>query len=219
MARFRSAPTRGQFALLVGAPGVGKSTFALIWAIEQWRPVAIVSHDTDLYTQARRIERYLSHTRRSLEIGHLFLTDGPATPQEIDEMVVGLEEYYGDPPVMLVLDNLGDIVPEESVSAYEQVIKGLRSIAHSRKVFVVALHHTRRGSSDDMVGTGRVPLTLRDAAYAGEKRADLVLGLWRPSQDELRVSLLKRRDGLADPSGHLWVRLRIDMENAHIGEM
>src|SRR4051812_20594528 len=60
----------------------------------------------------------------------------------------------------------------------------------------------------------RRPVALFDAQYTGEYEAEVVLGVWRPVDNELRISILKNRNGEDDPAGQDYVSLYADPSRA-----
>lgn len=203
-----SPPSTGQMVLLMGAPGVGKSMVALAWALTV-TPSLVVSHDTDLQTQRNRAIHQIKGRRLSAGVvDQIWLTDAPKNPHEVAEVLEALQELWGRYPRFVVIDNLGDLLTrEESAAAYEEVIKALRSIARHCDCLLLALHHVRRregdGRNGDLLGQGRAPVTLTQGAYAGEKRCDIVLGMWHAYGEGVNIALLKHRHGHADSGAGL----------------
>src|SRR4030095_12939769 len=54
-------PLRGQLVMVLGSPGIGKSFFALKWALMA-QPSVVLSLDTDLVTQATRAAGFMFGT-------------------------------------------------------------------------------------------------------------------------------------------------------------
>lgn len=210
-------PMRGQLMVVVGAPGVGKSAFALNWALKIQEPSLILSLDTDLRTQAARaaaihagapietvrqsparwalyLDRYVDRTR---------IYDLTLGTRELDDLVAAEQEYWGSPPALVVVDNVSNLLKESTYEAYRQTFVDLHKIARRNDTCVVALHHAKRDAVDG-------PLTMHSMQFTGEQEAELVLGLWKNKPNPLvefgslprplSVGILKNRNG---PAGHV----------------
>lgn len=218
------APVRGNLIVCLGAPGVGKSLFSLNWALALPTPSLIVSLDTDLRSQAVRAASILTGTASTLVERHpdaysLYLErqepmcriyDLQVSPQNINELALAEEEYWGVSPTLIVVDNISNIVKDMSYESYRQVFIELQKVARMRDAVVLALHHVRREASE-----GR--LKLHSGQYAGEQEAEIVLGLWRGVNTSLEVGVLKNRNGQADPSGNLSFSLPMNHKNLRLG--
>jgi predicted ATP-dependent serine protease len=215
------SPARGQLVVVFGLPGVGKSIFALHWALAQ-RLSLLLSLDTDLRTQSLRAAAALSG-RRIVEIAnssmpqawelllerkakHVRAYDLYLQPKELLDLLLAEEEYWGSTPDMVVVDNVSNLAKEAEYAEYRRLMIELHQVARKSGSCVVVLHHVTR-----KVDPGKMP-SLTGGQFAGEHEAEVVLGLWRPQRDKLNVSILKNRQGEADPTGGLYVQLSFDPE-------
>lgn len=231
-------PGPGHLVLVLGAPGVGKSAMALKWALSAGGPALILSQDTDLGTQAGRTVSALtgvphSEVMNDLDKWEKFLSanipqlplmyDYPATSDDVGDMIVAAEEFFGVVPPIVVVDVLKNVVAEKSYEGYVSAIEELHRAARRFGTCVVLLHHVNRQGRN---ASGVKPVRLDDGQYGGEGDAEIVLGLWTPKGDidpiygwreylepKLRVSVLKNRFGAKDPEGKdVFVDLSIDYD-------
>jgi KaiC/GvpD/RAD55 family RecA-like ATPase len=153
--------------LILAAGGVGKSAFALEWALRLERPVLYVSLDTSLVEQAIRVlARETSTSVEDIVEGHdqdpekwadqwsgvlsdlsypIRFCDSAHSVRDIDELVTAETEWWGESPHMVIVDNISDLLEgEESASEYRKVLAGLKRVARDHDTFVIALHHIRK---------------------------------------------------------------------------
>lgn len=211
-------PMRGQLVVVMGSPGIGKSAFALNWALRSGEPSSFLSLDTDLRTQAARTaamhagvsvsevmakpEQWSLYLERQAQ--NLRMYDLTIGTKELMDLVLAEKQYWGKSPSLLVVDNVSNLLKTATYDEYRTIFIDLHKIARRGDTCVVALHHTRR----DEVGA----LSLHSGQYGGEQEAEIVVGLWRREQpglmDELghrsiRVGVLKNRNGIADTTTDL----------------
>lgn len=236
--------------LVLAAGGVGKSAFALEWASRLGAPSLYISLDTSLVDHAvRLLARHTGVTVDSVQSDHdddpeawarkwgehltridlpARFVDGATTAREVREAVQAETEYWGEPPAITIVDNLANILEhEETASEYRRILRDLHRTAKDHDTLVIALHHLRkrppraRGKADEEEwDEGSIPVHLSDALYESDKDAQIVLGLWRPSWNQMSVGVLKNRMGPMDRNGQLHTTLRADlarMELADIG--
>lgn len=208
--------------VVIAAPGVGKSALSLSWALRS-KPALFFSWDTDLRTQGLRIiaslkDRTIREVEQDLprEIPWLESQDLPVRfveqymdIDEMEEVIRAEREYWGQPPALTVIDNLRNLVREESVESFSGTLTQLQKIARRQDTAVMVLHHVKRGPS----ANGDVRPRTSDGLYAGERDAEFVLGLWR-EHDRFFISVLKNRLG---PDGQD-VRLEADLERMRFTE-
>jgi hypothetical protein len=234
-------PRSGNLMVVLAAPGVGKSSFALSWAAQLRRPCLYLSLDTSLVDQAVRIIAIRTHkTVEEVQAGHdedLEAWIGTWEPvvkeldypvrfcelsmgvKQVDELVAAEVEYWGEPPAIVFVDNVGNLLEkEESASEYRRIFSGLHRTARERNTLVIALHHIKRKpqKADDDEDPAQKPVHMSDGLYTGEQEVQFLLGLWRPHPNELTVAVLKNRMGPADPGGHLHTTLRADLARASL---
>lgn len=241
---FYLKPRVGNLMAVAAASGVGKSMFALAWTVSSRVPSLYVSLDTTLDDQALRLLSQVTQqpSDRIAEGQHsdppgwaerwgtklkeldlpLRFADTAYTLKDIDALVMAETEYWGRPPAITVIDNIADLLEEEeSAAEYHRVFGGLRKIAKQRQTMVMALHHLRRkppryGVTE--VDQGQKQVYKTDILYGGDREVQYLLGLHLPRSDTLRVSILKNRMGMANPSGGVGCSLKVDYSRATLTE-
>jgi len=220
-------PVRGNLAVCMGNPGVGKSVFTLNWALLADYPSVVISLDTDVHTQAVRAASILTGHEQSRvrdfpgayslllkrKLKHCRIFDISLRTKDINDLLIAEEEYWGEPPPLVIVDNISNIVAETSYEAYRNVFIELQKVARMRDTFIIACHHIRRGSST----AKSQRLSLHSGQYAGEQEAEMVLGLWR-SDRGIEVGVLKNRNGIADPDGGLSFPVVLNGETMRVTE-
>ena len=211
--------------LVASAPGVGKSVMAINWAIRAAVPTLYLAMDGDEMSMCIRVVQSAQLIDRSAaedaikENGHLAREvldtidwvrfDFPTSP-DMDEVVHrtwAFAEIYGEYPHLIVVDNLMDVVGEEDRAAYSAAEKDLTNLARASRAAVLVLAHVTgqyEGSKDTIPLSGLM--------FKPSKKPSLVLSLNPGAFDhQLWASVLKNRDGPADPSGlRVRAELRVD---------
>lgn len=210
--------------MLGGAPGGGKSLFALNWAWKTEDPLLYLAQDSPRSVLRRLtalalgqrvsaiteddIEYWASRVHDLGKRQELVVATGAQTVEEIGAKITALTEWLMEPPTLVVIDNLFDMRSEGnsymSNEFYADLLPNLKQLAIERDVGLLILHHVTRG---DEHGLGTEPLRLKDLLFAGEREAGHVWGIYRPYDKVVNIQVLKNRDGAADPRGKLYVSL------------
>lgn len=219
-----------ELMLVVGAPGSGKSTLAVAWASKIEQPVLYLTQDSPVSVYTRLAALTLNepiHTiRKKMQEGGsmrdsivrevrkrerrtLIVEGGRRTTTDIGRRILALTEWMGEPPALVVLDNLIDLDMEGTSHAettfYAQALTRLKAMVNEMDVAFLVLHHSLKNES---VGTGESPLKMTDLLFGGDREARHVLGVYHDEDaTKLTVQVLKQQDGPASPSGKLWVNL------------
>ena len=241
-------PRAQNMMAVLACPGVGKSFFALEWAMALKEPSLYVSLDTDLFTQAVRvISRMTRYTTEEVSEGYdtdeegwvrkwepyveslgesVRFVDRTGGTRAIAEMVSAETEYWGSPPPLTIIDNVGDLLDgPEAAQEYQRVFGELKRITVEHHTFVVALHHIVKKQlkfnkeTDEQVDATTLPVHMSDGLYGGDRSTHIVLGLWRPQPERLRVAVLKNRMGKASPGGHVYVDLHADFTRSRLYDL
>ncbi len=219
----------GQVSLVAGAPGSGKSAFALCWCLRAQVPTLYFSADSDRLTLATRIGASITRqTTDDVELGLLgegaedwqrligqhtsqvwFSWDPAPTLDDIEAELLCYAAVTGQWPGLVVLDNLKNVwdgdSDEKDHVRFDRVIARLNEFAREYGSHVLILHHVT-GSYED----GYTPIPL--SGLLGKPSKDVTLALTlhrghghpdRPEEAEMRVCVVKNRVGQADPGGNL----------------
>lgn len=217
----------GQVSLVAGAPGSGKSAFALAWCLRTAVPTLYFSADSDRMTLATRIGASVTrNTTDEVEQGIVgpegpkwlsfidshtrqiwFSWDPAPTLDDIEAELLAYAAVNGQWPGLVVLDNLknvwDDASDEKDHVRFDRVIARLNEFAREYGSHVLVLHHVLGGYED-----GYTPIPLSGLLGKPSKDVTLALTLHRRGQDEMGVCVVKNRVGQADPGGNLAVGIR-----------
>lgn len=207
---------RGHLHVIASAPGVGKSVLAINTVLyNQQVPTLYLAMDGDATSMSMRVlQAHLGWTREVVEEEKAFGSpdiekamdtidwvrwDFPNTPdmEEIRDRVWAFAEIFGEFPHLIVVDNLMDVVYEQSAAAYTDAESALTALARAANSAVLVLAHV-----NGMHEGGRDVIPLNGIMFKATKKASLILSLHPGAfPSNLYVSVLKNRDGPADPGG------------------
>lgn len=219
-----------ELTIIAGAPGSGKSTFAVNFAVKADLPVLYLTQDSPASVFSRMAALILNEpteaikkkqqqgglVRQSLVDAvnkrmpkHLIVAPGRRDLGDIDRHIIATTEWLGAPPHVVVIDNLIDLDMEgnhhQETGFYAKALTGLKALANTRDVNIMALHHVLKSGDK---GLGTMKLTMGDLLHGGEREARHVLGVYHNHDaTEMRIQILKAQDGPADPQGELEVIL------------
>ena len=234
---------RGQFSLLAAGPGVGKTLFATNLAISLpaspaepegfLRDTLYFSADSDEWTVKQRscsiltgidlntVEDQLNQEQyESYYAGKLRAVDqidwcyNPDIDLEfIANRILAHTEQRGEPPQLVVVDNLGNTVVDQDNEGAElrSACRELQRMARSTRTHIMALHHTV-GKYEN----GDTAIPLNGLLYNLGKIPEVVMSLhWPNPQDKrsVQLTLPKYRGG---PQGAA-INLPIDYTRATVG--
>lgn len=211
---------RGQVHMLAAAPGVGKSTISLNYALRSWVPTLYLAPDGDARTTTIRAAASLTGSiQADVEtampmppampaawvttvldtVNHVrwAFPDSPDV-EELEQRIFAYAEGEGQWPELVVVDNLADVAYDsEDYKELSAVIRECRTIARRTQAAFLLLHHVT-GQYED----GRETIPLSGIKGKVSKQADVVLTATRTALgDALRIAVVKNRLGKADPSG------------------
>ncbi|KKM65538.1 hypothetical protein LCGC14_1490380 [marine sediment metagenome] len=213
--------------IIAGAPGGGKSTLAVNLAMKmdypalylaQDSPASVLSRMSALITQdtirdsARmlsgddkyKIAEKLLHTRPTLVFER-----GAVTIEGIQLRLEALAEWLGEPPKLLFIDNLIDLIVEGvsygDNTFYTRALPMLKRLANDYNTAVICLHHVNRGGNH---ASGRQGIEMDNLLFAGERESRHVWGVYNDGEGRINVQILKQQDGPADPDGSMEVALK-----------
>ena len=216
--------------ILAGAPGGGKSTLAVNLAMKmdyptlylaQDSPASVLSRMTALVTQediagtatklTKHAEKHAIAKRLEKTRPTLVFERGSVTVEGIELRLEALTEWFGEPPKIVFIDNLIDLIVEGTThgdtSFYTKCLPALKRMANKYNSAVIALHHVTRGGNAGHAD-GRSGIQMNTLLHAGEREARHVWGVYNDGEGTITVQVLKQQDGPADPDGHLEIPLR-----------
>ena len=226
---------RGSSGLVAAGPSTGKSMFALNYVLESGAKTLYISPDTSKGDTVLRAGQILTGNHRAvvsaqLEEGpdvypHLFDTLDSIrnidfsfrTGIDLDDvrnLVFAYCEKYGCWPELIVLDNLVNLVVDQSNPAeWQMLTQDLDDIAKETESFMMILTHVA-GHKEG----GTEPIGLSDILYKVTKYASVVLTLTEDGFDrsKLLVACVKNRNGKMDKTGRMRFELRRRPETCHI---
>jgi hypothetical protein len=231
--RYKIKFNRGQLCMFAGAPGAGKTTAALIMAIQANVPCLYFSADSDEITMAARAASAITHhpyvsVRESqsaglyedlygeqiaqLPIRWIFDPSDPSI-DDISNAVTAYVELWGKPPELIVVDNLMNMRSDDGNEwqGLRQVVKDLHWMARRTKACIWLLHHT---SEQDPRWISSAPPRV---AIQGKlsQLPEIVLTL---ANDEgvFWVAVVKNRHGPSDPHARAPLRMIVDFVSMRI---
>lgn len=230
---------RGQLSLIAGGPGTGKSAIASFIAVnsaygefgEIGVPTLYFSADTDKRTLGNRIAASVAHeTVDNVEslidkkhagimtilddnTNHIWFNwnNGPNL-DDIQDEVEAFAHATGEWPHLIVIDNLKNIWVDSSGDGgehvrYDRVLDFLHELAGQTNAHIMVLHHVT-GFYED----GDKPIPLSGILGKVTKPFRLIVTLYRPSEEQIGLSIVKNSTGKMDQTGKLAVYLDIDLE-------
>lgn len=234
---------RGDAVTVLGAPMSNKSNFVLNWLLRSNIPTLFGTFDTPIRDMtARSLAIMTGDTIDQCSEGMVrgdyddvaegqnslwFFDDNSCLEPNRDgktllhDLHVAYDEFLGEPPQVIVLDNLSDCAKEVHHIELQTAFKAARDIGRELDCAVLALHHVRRAGDEGRKDPAAVPVRLNDGVGAGERDASVVLGLWKPKHgagNVLRIAHLKSKRKAANPAGGLFRDFYLDQSRAWIGE-
>lgn len=223
---------RAEVSMIAGQPGAGKSTLALALALRMQAPTLYLSADTNAHTMAMRLysmiegvsqsdaEKIISEqpelARQKLaKASHIYWSfDSNPGLGDIDDEVTAIEEMLGEPPALIVVDNLMDVAMDggEEFGGMRSAMKELKYLARDTNAAVLVLHHTKESYSAD-------PCPPRSAVQGMVNQLPALILTLGQHQGLMAVASVKNRYGKADPSGNTPVWLQFNPEYMFIADL
>jgi len=215
----------------VAGPGTGKSALALNigLAFGKDHPGMYYSADSDAFEQSVRAFSILTGSDRPvgerfarglLEPGEedlvelvqdvplRFNYDASPTLDTISNTMDAFEELYGEYPHYAIVDNVTNVQngtsdnAENPFGGLETFMEYLNTLARNSQTCVIGLHHTLGAYND-----GMRPIPLSGVKGQITRVPPQVLTLFRPTDGQIGVSVVKNRGGRADASGNRYALL------------
>jgi len=221
---FRFRFRQSEVALIAGQPNAGKSLFAL-WLASQFDvPTLYFSADSSSFTASTRLAaaytgdatEKVAEGMRAGGAGYYeavldespirFCFDPNPTHTTIADELDAWVERWDDWPRLVIVDNLMDVVGagDSEFAAYKDVLLGLKTIARETEAAILVLHHMSESGTDPFTPAPRKAV-MGKASQTPEHVLSIAMG---EGGDEFRLSVVKHRNGPADPSGKKYISLR-----------
>ena len=216
---------RGELHMLAARPGQGKSAFALATALKMGVPTLYLCPDTTARTQTMRllaqteqrpmweIEREYDENpkdcneRARLVHPQLMWAFDVESLTDIDNEVMAWQEVWGEPPALLIVDNLIDIstLDGDEWASSRKTLRELKMLAKELGMCVLVLHHVSESYETKREGA---PAS-RDILGKDNRLAALVLTM-NIAGGIAGVAVVKNRYGKSDPNAEDQVAFRFD---------
>lgn len=225
---------RAEVSMIAGAPGAGKSTLALAFALRCKVPTLYVSADTNAHTMAMRLLSMITgksqseteqmlvddvqNSRKTINenSSHVFWSfESAPSLVDIDLEVSAFEELWGCPPELIIVDNLMDVANDsgEEFSAMRATMKELKYLARDTNAAVLVLHHTKESYSGN-------PCQPRSALQGMVAQLPaLICTIGSNATGYIAVAPVKNRYGKADPTGETAFWLHFNPEIMEVSDI
>ena len=199
--------------MVAAAPNVGKSMFALIYAVRAKVPTLFFSADTDTTTVMMRAAAHSSgHNQVNVEqrlstdnnyydryfdkLKHIkWVFDSSPSLDDIELEVKAYVELYGQSPELIIIDNLMNVAAEtdNEWAGLRAIMMELHDMARKTEACVLVLHHV---SEQSEYGSPTEPPARRAIHGKVSQLPALILTLgYNPVAGELKVAAVKNRFG------------------------
>ena len=225
---------RGQVCMVAAAPNVGKSMFALVYALQADVRTLFFSADTDTSTVMMRAASHLSgHSQITVESNLStnsawynekfekmkniqWVFDSSPSLDDIEAEVKAYIELYGAAPELIVIDNLMNIAAEtdNEWAGLRAIMMDLHDMARKTEACVLVLHHV---SEQTEYGQGMQPPPRRAIHGKVSQLPSLMLTMgYDPYNKELLVAAVKNRFGPHAADGSYFASLKVDYLHCQI---
>ena len=224
---------RGEVTMVAAPPGAGKSSLGVDVAFKAKVPTLYFSADSTELTMASRLAstitgRYLFDVEQEILrdpqwAGELLRSadhirwsfDSSPAFDDIGLEVEAFEEVWGEPPWLVVVDNVTDVQDDggDEFSALRYTMKGLKFLARSSNAAVLALHHTSEAVENR-------PCPPRKAIHGKISQMPALILTIGPSDGlYMPVACVKNRQGPADITGQTAMYLQFDPSVMRLGDV
>ena len=227
---------RGQVCMVAAAPNVGKSMFALVYALQADARTLFFSADTDTTTVMMRAASHTSgHSQISVEnnlagdshyydhhfqkMDHIkWVFDSSPSLDDIELEIKAYVELYGLAPELIIIDNLMNVAAEtdNEWAGLRAIMMELHDMARKTEACVLVLHHV---SEQSEYGSPTEPPARRAIHGKVSQLPALILTLgYHPVQGELKVAAVKNRFGPHAADGKDYATLYVNYGACQISD-
>lgn len=233
--RFKLRFSRGELCMFAGAPGAGKTTVALIAAIQMGVPTLYFSADSDELTMAAKTAAKVSghdySTVREVQANGLYdeiygemvaklpirWVFDPSEPSldDIANAINAYVELWGVTPALIVVDNLMNMRVDDGGqewSGMRSTVKAMHWLARHTKACVWLLHHTSEQSEAWI--TSAPPRSAIQGKVS--QLPPVILTFGNDGLGGLWVCVAKNRHGEADPTAKAPLRWTVDFSKMRL---
>jgi KaiC/GvpD/RAD55 family RecA-like ATPase len=227
---------RGQVCLVAASSGTGKSMFAMIYAIKVNVPTMYFSADSDTATIMMRAASHLSgHNQITVEqnlsndshyydkhfdkLKHIkWVFDSSPSLDDIELEIKAYVELYGEPPELIIIDNLMNIAAEkdDEWAGLRLIMKELHDMARKTEACVMVLHHV---SEQTEYGSLSKPSHRRAIKGKVTELPSLILTMGHdPVTTELHIAPVKNRFGFTSVDASEYTSLIVNFGACQISD-
>ena len=200
---------RGQLALIVGPPSAGKSLLAMNLLVRMGLPALALLLDIDKTSAVARFGAIVSGDRFAdvrasvdsyrpqldAECGHIQTAFSATEADDIRTQMAAYEQRYGQPPDVLLVDNLGNLTSgyENEWAVLKALTLELDVLAREEQCAVIAAHHTSDLTSCEPAQRDKIL-----GKISQYPRLILSVG-FNPQTTEYKIAVVKNSSGPSDP--------------------
>lgn len=226
-------PRRGQVTMICGQPGGGKTLLALWYVAHRDVTTLFFSADSDAHTVRTRVAAMLSgQTCDQIDVaadidgpeaiddivapamgGKEFVWEPAPTLDDITLELLAYEEKWGEPPELIVIDNLMNVVGDgESWDGMRDTFKFLHHLARKSQAGVWVLHHTTEaGAGGRKPPNPAYPQPRSDIQGKLAQLPEMILTVAHDGYRSYRIACVKNRQGPSSPTAQGWTELTVDL--------
>jgi predicted ATP-dependent serine protease len=222
--------------MVAAAPNVGKSMFALVYAVKAKVPTLFFSADTDTTTVMMRAAAHASgHNQVNVEqrlssdshyyddyfdkLKHIkWVFDSSPSLDDIELEVKAYVELYGQSPELIIIDNLMNVAAEtdNEWAGLRAIMMELHDMARKTEACVLVLHHV---SEQSEYGSPTEPPARRAIHGKVSQLPALILTLgYNPNTAELKIAAVKNRFGPHAADGKDYAILLVNYGSCQISD-
>lgn len=218
----------GQMVMIVAQPNGGKSMFSLWYAVKSLVPTLYFSADTDKRTTLYRataiatgipfddIKDMMGTSAQDIiddaileitQAGIQFDFTPKPSLRDIDLEAQAYIEVYGQPPKMIVLDNLLNVDNDAGdFNGLVEILGDLHALARELDCAMVVLHHVNESTSKPDYPASRSSIRGKTAQYP-----EIILSLaMLPEEGQMRIAMVKHRHKPPSPDGSSYETIYVD---------